>query len=308
MARWAEYLQQEQGADQAPRGAKPEVEVVPEVKPPKDPESPDQFSLPTPNFLDIRPARHILKRLEKKEFVELWHFTAEGCREAAAIDLATPNDTFGLVDTGNSLVLQTIGAKTTSTKVIRDEHLSWVQLTEAKTRMIGCLKSCGWNEGEISQLDLFYLSLDVHPIRAQPYGLEAVMRYQEQVRPDWTASLRLGATYSIAQVNNELIKECREEIGGKIQARHNVSLNISSEENITNTSVPHLTSSKPCYQYLALLHSTVPLHSTVLRSAFQTQHDAPTAQLPPPLPSPFPPPHDASSHYPHGCDRPGRAN
>ena len=164
MARWAEYLQEEQGADQAPRGAEPEVEVVPEVEPLKDPESPDQFTLPTPNFLDIRPARHILKRLEKKEFMELWHFTTEGCREAAAIDLATPNDTFSLVDTGNGLVLQTIGATTTSTKVIRDEHLSWVQLTEAKMRMIGCLKLCGWNEGEISQLVLFYLSLDVHPI------------------------------------------------------------------------------------------------------------------------------------------------
>ena len=118
MARWAEYLHQEQGADQAPRGAEPEVEVVPEVETPKDPESPDQFSLPTPNFLDIRPARHVLKRLEKKEFMELWHFTAEGCREAVAIDLATPNDIFGLVDTGNGLILQTIGATTTSTKAV----------------------------------------------------------------------------------------------------------------------------------------------------------------------------------------------
>ena len=182
MARWAEYLQQERGTDQEPRGAEPEVEFVPEVEPLKDPESPDKFSLPTPNFLDIRPACHVLKWLEKKEFVELWHFTTEGCREAAAINLATLNDTFSLVDTGNGLVLQTIGVTTTSPKVVRDEDPSWVQLTEAKTRMIGCLKSCGRNEGEISQLILFYLSLDIHPIRAQPYGWEAVMRYQEWVR------------------------------------------------------------------------------------------------------------------------------
>ena len=106
----------------------------------------------------------------------------EGCREATAIDLATLNDTFGLVDTGNGLVLQTIAATTTSPKVIRDEYLSWVQLTEAKMRMIGYMKSCGWSESEISQLILFYLSLDVHPIQARPYSLEVVMRYQERVR------------------------------------------------------------------------------------------------------------------------------
>ena len=91
LARWAEYQQQEQEGDQAPREAEPGVEAIPEVEPPKDPEPSDQFNLPTPNFLDIRPACHILKRLEKKEFVELWHFTVEGCREAAAIDLATLN-------------------------------------------------------------------------------------------------------------------------------------------------------------------------------------------------------------------------
>ena len=150
VARWEEHLQQEQEVDQAPRGAELQVEVIPEVEPLKDPESPDQFNLPTPNFLDIKPARHVLKCLEKKEFFELWHFTTEGCREATAINLATLNDTFGLVDTGNGLVLQTIGATTTSFKVIRDKYLLWVQLTEAKTRMIGCMKSCGWSKSEIS--------------------------------------------------------------------------------------------------------------------------------------------------------------
>ena len=147
-----------------------------------EPDPQNRFCLPSPGFLNVKPACHVLKQLEKKEFVELWHFTTEGYRDATAIDLATPNDTFGLVNTGNCLVLQTIGAMTTSPKVIGDELLSWVQLTEAKTRMMGCLKAYGWKESEISQLILFYLSLDVHPIRSHPYSLEAVLRYQEQVR------------------------------------------------------------------------------------------------------------------------------
>ena len=72
------------------------------------------------------------------------------------------------------------------------------------------------------------------------------MRYQEWVRRDWTASLRSGTTYSIAQVNNKLIKECREEISGKIQARHNVSPDILSTRGTTNTSNVLFASSKLC--------------------------------------------------------------
>ena len=185
VASWTEHTRLEQEAALAAREAQ-EAAAVPTIELPEPPEKSGQqdwTNLPlTPSFLDIKPARHILKRLEKKEFVELWHFTAEGCREAAAIDLATPDDTFGLVNTGGRLVLQTIGATTTSSKVIKDENLTWLQLTEAKTRMVGCLKACGWNENEISQLVLFYLSLDTHPIRSRPYGVEAVMRYQERVR------------------------------------------------------------------------------------------------------------------------------
>ena len=95
--------------------------------------------------------------------------------------------------------------------------------------MIGCMKSCGWSKGEILQLILFYLSLDVHPIRVWSYSLEAVMQYQERIRRDWTVSLKSGTTYSIAKVNNELIKECREDISGEIQARYNVSLKFISQ-------------------------------------------------------------------------------
>ena len=153
---------------------------------------PDWLDRPTPSFLDIKPSRTVLKRLAKKEFLELWHFTAEGCRNAAAVDLATPDETFGLVNTDKGLLFQNIGASAASTKAINDENLTWNQLTEAKTRMIGCRKECRWKSYEIEQLILFYVSLDVHPMRSQPYGLEAIMRYQQRVRQDWTTCLSSG--------------------------------------------------------------------------------------------------------------------
>jgi len=40
------------------------------LEPPTTNETPNWINLPTPGFLDIKPARHVLKKLEKKEFVE----------------------------------------------------------------------------------------------------------------------------------------------------------------------------------------------------------------------------------------------
>ena len=224
---WEERLrQQQQGAEQGGE-EEPAQQDPPDIEQQTESETPEWVNKPTPSFLDIRPARHILKRLEKKEFVELWYFTAEGCQDTAAADLTTPDDTFGLVNSDKGLLFQSIGASTTPSKVIKDEHLSWNQLTEAKTRMVGCLGACGWSEHEVSQLARFYLSLDVHPIRSHPYGLESIMRYQDRVRRDWVAHLRSGDPYSIAKVNDDLMKEFRDEIRNEIQAKNNVSYPVS---------------------------------------------------------------------------------
>ena len=217
---WDEHLQGQQQA----LGQEQDPPNPPGDDSDEEPEAPEWISRPTPSFLDIKPARHVLKRLEKKEFVELWYFTAEGCRDTAAADLTTPDDTFGIVNTDKGLLFQTIGASSTSSKVTKDEDLSWDQLTEAKTRMVGCLKLCGWSKHEVSQMVLFYLSLDIHPIRSRPYGLKAILRYQDRVRRDWISHLRAGTpAYSIAQVNDELLKECRDDISNEVQARNNVS-------------------------------------------------------------------------------------
>ena len=188
-----------------------------------DDETPDWLSRPTPSFLDVQPARHVLKKLEKKEFVELWHFTAQGCYDAATMDLNTPDDTFGLIHTDKGLMLQSVGASSISSKITKDEDLSWEQLTEGKTRLIGCMGSCGWNEHEIRQLAKFFLNLDIHPIRSQLYGPQAIMRYQEKVRRNWTQALKTGNPYSIGTVNDELLREYQRQIAIEILAKNNVS-------------------------------------------------------------------------------------
>lgn len=56
------------------------------------------------------PTRHILKKLEKKKFVELWHFTIQGCHNTALIELQAPDNTFSTIYTNKDLMLQPFGA------------------------------------------------------------------------------------------------------------------------------------------------------------------------------------------------------
>ena len=75
VALWTEHMRLEQEAALVAR-EEPGVAVIPVAELPEKPSQPDWAGLPlTPGFLDLKPARHVLKRLEKKEFIELWHFT-----------------------------------------------------------------------------------------------------------------------------------------------------------------------------------------------------------------------------------------
>ena len=53
--------------------------------------------------------------------------------------------------------------------------------------------------------------------------MQAVLRYQEKVRRDWTQALRRGKLYSIGTVNDILLREFHQQIGMEIQAKNNVS-------------------------------------------------------------------------------------
>ena len=236
----------------------------------EDDEAPEWLDRPTPSFLDAQPARHVLKKLEKKEFVELWHFTIQGCHDAALIDLQAPDDTFGIVHTDKGLMLQSFGASSVSSKVTRDEDLSWEQLTEGKTRLIGCMGSCGWSEHEVKDLAKFFLNLDINPIRSQQYGSQAIMRYQEKVRRNWTTSVRDGSPYSIARINDELLKEYQRQIGLEIMARNNVSPKCENFQNSNANLLPNITFDQPPCDTCQMLNCT---HRSAPRT--HTLHHAP---------------------------------
>lgn len=216
---WNEHLEQQQQEQDRERGLG-RGEDPPPNPPPSD--KPAWTGRPTPNFLDVRPARHVLKRLEKREYVELWYFTMAGCQDAAARDLAAPQDTFNLVSTDNGLLLQDTEAATGSSRVVKDELLSYQEWAEGNHRLIDCMEQLGWDVYEVEELSMFFVHLDLHPLKSEPYGLQAILRYQDRVRRDWTSCLKIGKAYAISSINTTLLNDYHRQISNEVQAQNNV--------------------------------------------------------------------------------------
>ena len=70
------------------------------------------------------------------EYVELWYFTTEGCREASKATPTAVDDIFGLLNTDSGLTLQSIRATKASRNAMADEHLTWEQIMTARHTLI----------------------------------------------------------------------------------------------------------------------------------------------------------------------------
>ena len=65
------------------------------------------------------------------EYVELWYFSSEGCKEASKAALTAADDTFGILNMDSGLALQSIKATKASRNAVVDEHLTWEQIMTA---------------------------------------------------------------------------------------------------------------------------------------------------------------------------------
>src|ERR1700753_2420911 len=212
---WEEHIRQTQLNQQEEPNQQERQDqdhIGPTTTPPRPPAESVWTNNPTPRFLDIRPSRHALKRLAKREIVELWHFTAQGCQDAANLDIVSPDETLSFVNTDKGYVLRPIGASSLASKVIKDEFLTFEQWSEGKNRLISCMPKHGWNDTETTQLAKFFLNLDLHPLRAQPNGLKAILCYQDRVRRDWTIALANNDGYAIGDINMDLMHEFHRQV------------------------------------------------------------------------------------------------
>ncbi|KAG1903868.1 uncharacterized protein F5891DRAFT_1184813 [Suillus fuscotomentosus] len=74
-----------------------------------------------------RPSQYAIQKIKSMEYVELWYFSPDGCREASITSRSTSDsdDAFGFAKVDGMVALKTLASFKASSKALQDHDLSW---------------------------------------------------------------------------------------------------------------------------------------------------------------------------------------
>ncbi|TFK24719.1 hypothetical protein FA15DRAFT_680595 [Coprinopsis marcescibilis] len=201
-----------------------------EERPPAPPKKPKLKGLaankPVATVSTPRPSSYALNKLKAFEYVELYYFTPEGCKEASRADRTTSNEAFTPTRLDDQLVLQPLAAHKPSAKVVPDANLTWTQVSLAKTVLIKHMQEAGWPEEHLTALSTLYYELDSHAMRQREHGESAVVQYQATVRRQWHDELKAPGdeeVFDIGLINDTKLERFYTEILQEMQLASNNS-------------------------------------------------------------------------------------
>ena len=196
----------------------PLQEQIPPASPPPQPPTQRKvvyidFDLDTAvtDRVPHNPSQYATGRIENMEYVELWYFTTEGCKEASKATPTAADDTFGLLKTDAGLALQSIKATRASRNAIPDEHLTWEQITTARYTLIQTATRVGWPQKHTLALAEFYIRLE--GLKAEGYNTRALLLYHAVVRRQWHETMRgQGKPFNLSIINDGLFTKLENQI------------------------------------------------------------------------------------------------
>ena len=134
------------------------------------------------------PSKYAVGKMEDIEYVKLWYFTTEGCKEAGKATPLVADNTFGILATRAGLALQPIKASKASHNTSIDQALSWELIMMAWHTMISVANRTGWNRKLILVLAQFYINLEGK--KSGGYNTRALILYHAVVCKQWHEALR----------------------------------------------------------------------------------------------------------------------
>lgn len=161
---------------------------------------------PVADVIIPRPSQYAIQKIKNMEYVELWYFSPDGCREAAITSRSTSDsdDAFGFAKVDGIVALKTIASFKASQKALQDHDLSWRQFDLAKTSFLIHIEKNGWPEKHQQALALFFTLITNHEHRMRPRGEKTLLRYAGFVRREWHDRLAQNQGFNIGIFNNAL--------------------------------------------------------------------------------------------------------
>ncbi|KAJ6548396.1 hypothetical protein B0H19DRAFT_1074254 [Mycena capillaripes] len=174
-----------------------------------------------PDFLGRRASNFAKKKLDDKEYVELWYWTKEGCIDAEATRASIEADeSFGITQVGSTLSLNPLTAFKASKKVVRDKDLTWAQLSIAKTCFLSAIEAAGWPQEHRAAIMSFFYAIETHPLRMNhdDYADNILVIYQARARHYWHDTLAQANGSNIAIINDRLLEQISQEFHNKLSS------------------------------------------------------------------------------------------
>ncbi|KAJ6548915.1 hypothetical protein B0H19DRAFT_952538 [Mycena capillaripes] len=178
-------------------------------------------ALVIPDFLGPRASNFAKKKLEDKEYVELWYWTKEGCLDAEATRAGVEADeSFGITQVGSTLSLKPLTAFKASKKVVRDEDLTWAQFSIAKTGFLAAIEAAGWPKEHRAAITTFFYAIEKHSSRMNhdDYADNILVIYQARARCHWHDMLNQGNGFNIGIINDRLLDQISQEFHNKLRS------------------------------------------------------------------------------------------
>jgi hypothetical protein len=173
------------------------------------------------------PSPYALECVKKFEYVELWYFCPEGCRDALAHRTST-EDSFGITRSDMDLmILKPVASVRASRKAVPDEDISWDQMEIGATLLLRHMRLHRWPEAATDALSVFWYKLQNHEMRSRPNGQKVLMEYQARVRREWHAALdRKDEGFNIGLIDSDLLAKIGRDV---VEAEYCSTLqNVSS--------------------------------------------------------------------------------
>ncbi|KAF9791072.1 hypothetical protein BJ322DRAFT_1216552 [Thelephora terrestris] len=183
-----------------------------EIQPPEDeiafPEIDDDVMVG--DTVPLTPSLFAMKKIRAKEYIDLWYFTTEGCKEANHTVPTTAN-TYGFLDSETGIAFQPIDAARPSKKAITDEHLCWEQIMTARHTFITAAQQAGWAPETLKAFAEFYINLE--SLKAEGRSPRPLILYHAVVRRQWHAITNPGAKrFNISRINEKLLNSLENQI------------------------------------------------------------------------------------------------
>ncbi|KAG1752596.1 uncharacterized protein EDB91DRAFT_1044842 [Suillus paluster] len=165
--------------------------------------------------LTHRPSQYAIHKLKSFEYVELWYFSPDGCKDTADEAKSSADGTFGFTKVDDFIALKAVAAFKPSRKAIQDHSLEWRQFNMAKNSFLLYINKLNWPEKHQRAITMFFMNVVSHPQRAEPLGERALLLYAACVRWDWHDTLTLDNAFDISVFNTTLLKNLTKEVWNK---------------------------------------------------------------------------------------------